>query len=171
MPNRRASVRTVRVRIPTLPIAALAAMAATAAVHPVAHASAAASVQQRRMQRVVVPPGGTKTVDGSLNGREIVDYLVPASSGQTLRIELTTGSSSTSFDVTAPGADSAMFVGARSGSWFSAKLAKPGDYRVRVSLLPAAARRGAPTRYSISFTLAGASASAAGSRRIGSARR
>ena len=148
-------------RIPSLATAVAAAIAAVVTT-AVTRADAAASMQQRRMQRVAVSSGATKTVDGSLNGREIVDYLVSASAGQTLRVELTTGSSSASFDVTAPGADSAMFVGATSGSWFSAKLAKAGDYRVRVSLLPAAARRGAPTRFSISFTLGGASASVRG---------
>ena len=116
--------------------------------------------QPTRTQRINQWAGAAPTrINGSLTGRETIDYVVPAAAGQSLRVELTAGSTSAYFDVTAPGAESAMFYGSSSGARFEGKVPASGDYTVRVHLVPSAARRGTSTRYTITFAVAGAGAS------------
>jgi hypothetical protein len=94
------------------------------------------------------------TLKGEVKGDESVDYRLGAAAGQTMTVTLKPSNRSTYFNVMAPGEDSAIFIGSSEGSRFSGKLAKSGDYVVRVYLMRNAARRNETSRYSIEFKIA-----------------
>ena len=101
--------------------------------------------------RVTFSKGATSTtITGHLTGRTDVDYLVRAAAGQTLTISLQRSNPSNSFNVISPGnRDVAMFV-ADGVDHFTARLPADGDYRIRVYLNRAAARR---PNASVAYTL------------------
>ena len=94
------------------------------------------------------------TLKGEVKGDERVDYRLGAAAGQTMTVTLKPSNRSTYFNVMAPGEDSAIFIGSSEGNKFSGKLAKSGDYVVRVHLMRNAARRNETSRYSIEFKIA-----------------
>lgn len=76
-----------------------------------------------------------------LEGREDRDFVVSARAGQTMVVEMTTTNLSAYFNVWAPGADSALFVGSTAGNRFEGVLPADGDYRIQTYLMRNAARR------------------------------
>jgi hypothetical protein len=101
------------------------------------------------------------TLKDRIKGDESVDYRLGAAAGQTMTVTLNPSNRSTYFNVTAPGEDSAIFIGSSEGNKFSGKLPKSGDYVVRVYLMRNAARRNEASSYSIAFKItAGAPATA-----------
>ncbi len=72
-----------------------------------------------------------------------------------MTVTLKPSNRSTYFNVIAPGADSAMFIGSTEGNKFSGSLPKSGDYIVQVYLMRNAARRNEASSYSIDFKIAG----------------
>ena len=78
-----------------------------------------------------------------------------AKARQTLVVILESGNRSCNSNVTAPGEDSAMFVGSTSGSRFVGEAPKDGEYIVRLYLMRNAARRGETAAYTIHFAVAG----------------
>lgn len=83
----------------------------------------------------------------------MVDYQLRAGAGQTMRVAIRSDNASNYFNVSAPGADEALFIGAMSGEAFSGVLPIDGDYTVRVYLMRNEARRGTLARYEISFSI------------------
>jgi hypothetical protein len=107
-------------------------------------------------------PGGqpSVTLKGTLKGDQSVDYLLSSAEGGRWAVDLRAGGS-TYFNITAPGEDSALFVGSAEGRKFEGALPKAGEYTVRVYQMRSAARRGAAANYSITFRpLAGGVAAA-----------
>ena len=107
--------------------------------------------------RVTFSKGATSTtIKGQLTGRADVDYLVRGAAGQTLTISLQRPNPSNSFNVISPGnRDAAMFVG-DSADHFTARLPADGDYRIRVYLNRAAARRpNASAAYTLTVGITG----------------
>ena len=101
------------------------------------------------------------TLKDRIKGDESVDYRLGAAAGQTMTVTLKPSNRSTYFNVTAPGEDSAIFIGSSEGNKFSGRLPKSGDYVVRVYLMRNAARRNETSSYSIEFKItAGAPANA-----------
>jgi hypothetical protein len=96
-----------------------------------------------------------ETIKDQLKGYQIVDYLLGAKAGQSMTVILETDNPSNYFNVTAPGADTSIFIGSTSGNRFKGKLPKSGDYTVRVYLMRNAARRGETANYTINFNIAG----------------
>lgn len=112
---------------------------------------------QPRQERVTLARGATSaTVTGRLKGSEDVDYLVRAAAGQTITVSLQHSNASNYFNVIAPGHESvAMYVGDVDEP-FTALLPADGDYRIRVYLARAAARRpNASSTYTLSVTVTG----------------
>jgi len=115
--------------------------------------SAATAVEIRKEQ-VQFKPGETgATIKGRIKGSQIVDYGLSAKAGQSMVVILETNNRSNYFNITAPGADSAMFIGSTSGNRFMGSLSKDGEYSARVYLMPNAGRRGETARYTINFVL------------------
>ena len=118
-------------------------------------ASAPVTAQEIRKERVQFKPGEIgATMKGHLKGAQTVDYLLSAKSGQTLVVILEASNPSTYFNVTAPGTETALFIGSTSGNRFVGNGPKDGDYTVRVYLMRNAARRGAKATYTINFAIA-----------------
>lgn len=92
-------------------------------------------------------------IKGSIKGYGAVDYTVRARAGQTLTVRLTTSNKSGYFNVTAPGADEAMFNGSISGNRFSAAIPSTGTYAVRVYLMRNAARRNETANYTLNVAI------------------
>jgi hypothetical protein len=80
---------------------------------------------------------------GSVKGEETKSFTVSVAANQTLSVSLKASRSVTSFNVTAPGASEALWVGAVEGSDkpFHKKLEAAGEYRIDVLLDRAAAHR------------------------------
>ena len=90
------------------------------------------------------------TVKGHLRGREDIDYLLGAKAGQQMTVELHTDNPQNYFNILPPGSsDEALFVGSSSGNRFEGTLPDSGDYRVRVYLMRAAARRDESANYRV----------------------
>jgi hypothetical protein len=99
-------------------------------------------------------PGKTgATYKGEITGYAAVDYYLQAGAGQTMQVMLNTSNLSNYFNVWAPGADAAMFVGASSGDHFSGQLPVSGRYRIQVFLMRNAARREETARYSLEISI------------------
>ena len=130
-----------------LPIAA-GLMAVTAAALPFATIVEAQTVKPERVQ---FAKGKTsKVIKGTLTGDQSRIYLVNLRAGQTVTVKLLSTNSSANFNVTAPGAMEAMFIGSVSGNEFSGVVPSTGDYKIDLFLMRSAARR----RESMNFTIA-----------------
>jgi hypothetical protein len=112
-----------------------------------------ASAADGSEQRVQFSAGNSgATVKGHLSGREDIDYILGAKVGQHMTVELHTDNPQNYFNILPPGSqDEALFVGSSSGSRFEGTLPESGDYRVRVYLMRAAARRDEQAHYSLSI--------------------
>jgi hypothetical protein len=109
-----------------------------------------------RQESVTFQAGALRsTVKGRIKGRETVDYLVRAGTGQTLKVTLKAGNRFAYFNVLPPGSDEALFIGSTSGNSFEGRLPMDGEYRLRVYLMRNAARRGESTRYTLDLGLEG----------------
>ncbi len=93
------------------------------------------------------------TIKGRVTGDGAIAYVVSAQAGQTLAVSMTTSNSSNHFNVTAPGANEAMFMGHLSGNRFTTALSASGDYTIRVYLMRNAARRDENADYSLTVSL------------------
>ena len=100
------------------------------------------------------------TLTGSIKGDQDHRYIVDARAGQTLTVDFKPTNASAYFNVTAPGADSAMFIGSTSGNRFSGPLTVSGPHVVQVYLMRSAARRNETANYTITIGATGAVASA-----------
>lgn len=117
----------------------LAGLGAGLAVLPFAGAAQAAN----SVQRVRFPRGSTGTiVRGRVRGYDYIDYLVGVRSGQQMTVTLRSDNGQNYFNVTAPGGGEAFFHGDAEGDTAQFTTQRNGDYRVRVYLMRAAARRG-----------------------------
>ena len=116
-----------------------------------------ASAQQ---ETVVAFAKGTssQTLKGSIKGDQSRNYIVDARAGQTLTVDFKPTNASAYFNVTAPGADSAMFIGSSSGNRFSGPLTVSGRHVVQVYLMRNAARRNEVANYILTIGVTGAAA-------------
>jgi hypothetical protein len=114
-------------------------------------ASASVADDGIREQRVEFPAGASEaTVKGQIRGRQTVDYVLGAKAGQQMTVELHTDHPQNYFNVLPPRGEEAIFIGSTSGSRFEGRLPDSGDYRVRVYLMRAAARRDEQGHYRLS---------------------
>lgn len=111
----------------------------------------------------VVFPGGKPavTLKGAIKGYDGVEYLLSSAAGGRWAITLQ-AKGSTYFNITAPGADAALFIGSTSGNKFEGALPAAGEYRVAVYQMRNAARRGTVSNYSITFHILPGHEAAAG---------
>jgi len=102
----------------------------------------------------------SQTLKGSIKGDQSRDYIVDARAGQTMTIDFKPSNASAYFNVIAPGADSAMFIGSTEGNRFSGPLTTSGRHTVQVYLMRNAARRNEVANYTITIGVTGAAAAA-----------
>ena len=126
-------------------------------------AAGLALVQPALAEQVVVSfAKGTssQTLKGSIKGDQSRDYIVDARTGQTMTVDFKPSNASAYFNVIAPGADSAMFIGSTEGNRFSGPLTTRGRHTVQVYLMRNAARRGEVANYTLTIGVTGAAAAA-----------
>ena len=118
--------------------------------------SPAAQPAPPRQERVAFAKGASSaTVKGQLRGGADVDYVVRAAAGQTISVSLKGSNRSNYFNVLPPGsADVAMHVG-QDGGPYTGMLPADGDYKIRVYLVRAAARRNEVSNYELTVSVTG----------------
>ena len=124
-------------------------------------AAGLALVQPALADQVVVSfAKGTssQTLKGSIKGDQSRDYIVDAHTGQTLTVDFKPSNASAYFNVIAPGADSAMFIGSTEGNRFSGPLTTSGRHTVQLYLMRNAARRNETANYTLTVGMADRSA-------------
>ena len=90
----------------------------------------------------------SKTVEGSITGREGVDYTLNVKEGQSMNISMATQHGSTYFNIMEPGEEyEAIYNASINGNQFEGVAAKSGDYTIRVYMMRSAARRGETAEY------------------------
>lgn len=103
---------------------------------------ALAVAQSPREARVQFEAGETGSViEDRIRGDQIIDYLLRAGGGQTLRVDFQSGNPSGYFNLLKDNAPAALHIGSRDGNRFQGVLPEDGDYRLRVYLMRNAARR------------------------------
>jgi hypothetical protein len=116
--------------------------------------SARNDIKQERVQFA----GGTSeaTVRNTINGRETIDYLLGAKAGQSMRVTLEADNTATYFNVLPPDSEvEAVFTSTTGGRIYEGVLHLDGDWKIRVYLYRAAARRGETTSYSLDVSVLG----------------
>jgi hypothetical protein len=110
-----------------------------------------------RTERIQFKSGASSTsVKGRIKGYEVVDYLVGARQGQSMKASLATKNTSTYFNILPPGSkDEAIFNGSISENQFEGPLPATGDYRLRVYMMRSAARRNEVADYQLEVIISG----------------
>lgn len=118
-----------------------------------------ALAQKTTTVRVEFSPGTHhQELQGSIEGDQSFDYIVPGEAGQWLTVAYTSDNMGSYINFYPPGSDEAMHVGPNLGNRFDGALPETGDYRVRVYLMPNAAHRGEIANFTIELTLSGGDA-------------
>lgn len=118
----------------------------------------AAEAQQRRV--TFASGASAKTLSGSITGDQSLDYVLGGKAGQTMTVTLKTAHGANSFNVLPPGSAAAIGRGDLSDNAWTGTLPVDGDYRVRVFLMRAAARRNETATYTLTVGITGAGAAA-----------
>lgn len=119
-------------------------------------ASPFAAAQTIRTEQLRFGPGETvATASGNLRGYGAIDYGVTLQAGQKVVFEFQPGNPSAYFNVTAPGAQAALFVGSQSGNRFETEVLASGAYVVRTYLMRNAARRNETSNFVLTVRLLG----------------
>ena len=127
-------------------------LARTLAAHCLLAAVPAMAQDAARTETVHFAKGtSSKTIKGSIKGYASVNYKVGVAAGQTLKVDFKPTNASAYFNITAPGADAAMFVGSTSGNSATVKIPSSGDYTVQVYLMRNAARRNETAAYTLTI--------------------
>jgi hypothetical protein len=109
-----------------------------------------------REQRVHFKTGAEgATLKGQLRGDSDIDYVLGAMAGQRMTVELHSNNPQNYFNILPPGSEEALFVGSSAGNRFAGTLPTSGDYRIRVYLMRAAARRGETASYRLTVKIGG----------------
>jgi len=135
-----------------LPLAA-ALMTMTAAALPFA---TIAEAQTAKPERVQFAKGtSSKTIKGTIKGDQSRLFLVGLRAGQTLTVKLVSSNASNYFNVTAPGAQQAMFIGSSAGNTMTDVVPSTGDYAIDLYLMRNAARRNESANFTITIGATG----------------
>jgi hypothetical protein len=90
------------------------------------------------------------SVSGKVQGSNDMDYVLRASAGQTMTVDLKASKTTTYFNVLPPGSTGeAIFVGSSDGQHFKAVLPSDGDYTIRVYLMGGAKDSDKPVTYTL----------------------
>jgi hypothetical protein len=115
-----------------------------------------AEAQTAKPERVQFAKGkSSKTIKGKIKGDQSRLFVVNLRAGQTLTVKLVPSNASTYFNVTAPGAQQAMFIGSTSGNTMTEVIPSSGDYTIDLYLMRNAARRGETSNFIITIGATG----------------
>jgi hypothetical protein len=111
---------------------------------------------QDRTERVTFAPGAIGSIfSGTIRGEQGVGYVLGASGGQRMTVDMTTGNASAYFNIRRSGSDTAIYNGSINGNSTTLALPSSGDWVVQVYLTRNAARRGETANYRLSISIEG----------------
>jgi hypothetical protein len=93
----------------------------------------------------------SKVIKGSIRGDQSRLFVVNVAAGQTMRVKLVTSNRSANFNITAPGAQQALFIGSSAGTDFSDVIPSSGDYKIDLYLMRSAARRNEVANFTLTI--------------------
>lgn len=94
------------------------------------------------------------SVSGKVKGSDDVDYVLRASAGQTMTVDMKASKGAAYFNVLPPGSTGeAIFVGSSEGNHFKAELPSDGDYTIRVYLMGGAKDSDKPVSYTLKVSI------------------
>jgi hypothetical protein len=102
---------------------------------------------------------GRAVVKGTVRGYGTAEYVFPVGAGESIKVVLKARNLSAYFNLTAPGASEALFLGPSSGDTFEGVAAVAGDYKASVFLMRNAARRGERSNFTLTVEVGKKSAS------------
>jgi hypothetical protein len=106
------------------------------------------------------PRGASSTtINGSITGDRAINYRLAVTAGQRMSVQLDTNNASNYFNIGAPGASEALFIGSRDGNSTSFVIPSSGNYAISVYLMRNAARRGETANYQLTISVENAQAS------------
>lgn len=106
------------------------------------------------------PGKSSAQVKGTFKGDDAITYSIEARAGQTMTVTLRTTKGSPYFNVKAPGASEALFIGSTAGDRFEGQLPVDGVYLIDVYLMRSAARRNETASFTLDVAIHGAAAGA-----------
>lgn len=117
---------------------------------------AASHAQTAKPERVAFARGtSSKVIKGAIRGDQSRIFLIGVRAGQTMRIKLVSSNASANFNITAPGAQQALFIGSTSGNEYNDVIPSTGDYQIDLFLMRNAARRNETTTFMITLSVVG----------------
>jgi hypothetical protein len=120
----------------------------------------AVPVHAQRVEQVHFARGATgTTIDGTIVGRDYIDYQLRLSAGQMLAVSLQNRQGMAYFNVIEPDAGDVAMYNSSSGQQMEVRTSKSGVYTIRVYQFRAQARRGERASYRLTISATGAGAS------------
>lgn len=105
-----------------------------------------------RRETVRFAPGTSgSTINARVTGYQSVRYSLGVSAGQKMSVQLDSSNTSLYFNITAPGADAALYNGSIDGNATTVTIPSSGNYVIDVYLMRNAARRGETADYSLTL--------------------
>lgn len=93
----------------------------------------------------------SKTIKGTIRGDQSKLYVINVRAGQKLSVKLVPSNASNYFNITAPGAEQALFIGSTEGTSYTGIIPSSGDYKIDVYLMRNAARRNATSNFTLTI--------------------
>lgn len=132
---------------------AAAALAIGAVAIPIA---SMAQAPTPKPERVLFAKGmSSKAIKGTIKGDQSRTFVVNLRAGQKISVKLVSSNASANFNVTAPGAQQAMFIGSISGREMKDVVPSSGDYTVDLYLMRNAARRNETANFTVTIGATG----------------
>lgn len=133
-------------------LAAAALLSAIVAAPMAIHAQAPSP----RPERVQFAKGASsKIIKGNIRGDQSRVFVVNVRAGQIMKVKLVSSNTSANFNITAPGAAQALFIGSTSGSEFQGTIPSSGDYKIDLFLMRNAARRNELANFTLTIGATG----------------
>jgi hypothetical protein len=130
-----------------------AALAISAMAIPFATIAQAPSVKPERV--MFAKGASSKAIKGTIKGDKSRLFVVNLRAGQKISVKLVSSNASNYFNVTAPGAQQAMFIGSTSGNTMQDVVPSSGDYSIDLYLMRNAARRNETANFTITIGATG----------------
>jgi hypothetical protein len=92
-------------------------------------------------------------VEGTITGRQVVEYQVSGERSQILSVDLLSSNRANYVNILSAGSDQALFIGSTHGMVADVRLPESGAYVIRVYLMRSAARRAETAEFSLGISL------------------
>ncbi len=104
------------------------------------------------------PGSSSAKIEGSIQGYQIIDYLLTAKKGQAMTVNMHTNHLANYYNVLFEDDPTALHNSSINGQAFAGILPQDGMYRIRVYLMRSAARRNEKATYTIDVSITGSRA-------------